>query len=320
MNKKILGLGWILLLLFSFVACGKKNDAATNEKKQLRFAYVVKNLTNPYFVEQARGIQETCDRLGIAVEIQATSLDTEIDKQIQLCDNFLVTLPDAIIVTPLSSTAIVPFVKRCNDAGVQFVNCDGLIDQNELDKINATVLTTVAADNVTAGVEGARALIRHLNNRGKVAVLEGTAGAATAEDRKRGFEETINSEGGDIEIVALQPANYNRNMGYEVTQTILVAHPDITGLFAANAEMALGAVKAVEEAGLIDRIAIVGVYNSDEASEATLAGKMLGSIDQGPYDMGRISVEKLYDYIVNGIQPEYSIMTPSIMMYADDIK
>jgi ABC-type sugar transport system substrate-binding protein len=254
------------------------------------------------------------------VDVQATSADTEIDKQIQLCDNFLVTHPDAIIVTPLSSTAIIPFIKSCNDAGVLFVNCDGLIDENELKKIGATVLTTVAADNVTAGIEGARALIKHLNNRGRIAVLEGTSGVATAEDRKRGFEETIAAEGSGLEIVVSQPANYSRNIGYERAQTILVAHPDITGIFAANAEMALGAVKAVEEAGMINQIAIVGVYNSDEAQEATLAGKMLGSVDQGPYEMGRLVVEKTYAYIANGVRPDYLITTPSIMMYAEDMK
>ena len=319
MCKKIFGFVLVLVLALTFVGCNKAKQPAQAEK-QLRFAVAVKNLTNPYFVELARGAQEACDKYGIRMELQATTADTEIERQVQICDNFLVTRPDAILVTPLSSTAIIPFVKRANDAGVIFVNCDGQIDEAELKKINATVLTTVAADNITAGEEGARALIKHLNNSGKVAQLEGTAGVATAIDRKAGFERIMASEGQGIQIVASQPANYNRNMAYEVCQTILVANPDIKGIFGANAEIALGAVKAVEEAGKIDQIAIVGVYNSDEAKVATLEGKMLGSAHQDPYEIGYLAVEKAYDYLVKGIQPEYLVTTPSVMMYAADMR
>ena len=319
MFKKIFVFLMVFMLALSFMGCNRTNRQAQTEG-QLRFALTVKNLTNPYFVELARGAQEACDRLGIRLEIQATSADTEIDRQVQICDDFLVTRPDAILVTPLSSTAIIPFIRRANDAGVYFVNVDGLIEEAELQRVGATVLLTVAADNITAGEEGARALIRHLNNNGTVAQLEGTSGVATAEDRKTGFETIMAAEGRGIRIVASQPANYNRNMGYDVAQTILVAHPNIQGIFAANAEMALGAVKAVEEAGKIDQIAIVGVFNSAEAREATLDGLMLGSVHQDPYDIGRIAVEKTHDYLVNGVEPEYLVTTPSVMMYAADMR
>jgi ribose transport system substrate-binding protein len=174
-------------------------------------------------------------------------------------------------------------------------------------------------DNRKAGQEAAKALIKYLKNNGNVAVLEGTSGVATAEERKKGFEEIMASEGTGMKIVASQPANYNRNMGYQITQTILVAHPEIKGIFGANDELALGAMKAVEEAGRND-IAIVGINYGKEAQQAMVAGKMLGSISQSPYDMGRIAVEKTYDYITKSIKPEYMILTPTTMMYKEDVK
>ena len=316
MKRKGLFLAVLFILAISLVYAGGRGQI---QQKELRFAYVVKNLTNPYFVEQARGVQEACDRLGIKVEIQATTADTEIDRQIQFIENFIVTRPDVIICTPLNSTAVIPAIKQANDAGIIFVNSDGMIDESELQKLGATVLTTVMGDNRKAGQEAARAFIKYFNNSGDVAVLEGTSGVATAEERKRGFEEIMASEGTGIRIVASQPANYNRNMGYQITQTILVAHPEIKGIFGANDELALGAMRAVEEAGRND-IAIVGINYGAEAQQAMVEGKMLGSISQSPYDMGRIAVEVAYDYITKNIKPEYMILTPTQMMYKEDVK
>lgn len=340
MKKLMLAVAVLLVMVFALCACAPAEQAASpaaesadaasagsegsaaadqTDGKKLKFCFAVKNLTNPYFLEEARGVEETCKELGIEIDVQATNKDTEIDKQIQILDNFLSQKPDAIIAAPLSSTAIVPFIQRCNEAGVPFVNIDTAADETEMENMGAESVTCVITDNYAAGEECAKALIEALDGKGKIAVLEGTAGAQTAEERKSGFLSVMEKDGSGIEIVASQPANYNRNEGYTVFQSILAAHPDITGLFAANDEMALGAISAIEEAGMTGKNSVVGINFAADAQEAIKEGKMLGSVNQDPYTLGKLGVEKAYAYL-QGEEVDDLYMTPSVMMYQDDIK
>ena len=286
-------------------------------QKTLRFAYLVKNLTNPYFIAQADGVKDTCAKYGIEVEVQATEKETDIDKQLQIADNYLTQQFDTIIVAPLSSTAIVPFIKRCNDAGVPFINIDTRADVDEMEKLSAESVTYVGSNNYTAGVAAAEGLIEALGGTGKIAVLEGTSGAQSAEQRKAGFNDTIAGTG--LEVVVSQPANYNRNMGYEVFQSMLAANPDIVGVFGANDEMALGAIKAIEEAGMTGQIQVVGINYVQDAIDAIKAGTLYGSVSQQPYQMGVMAVEKALAYI-NGETVESEYITDSILMTIDDTK
>ena len=297
----------------------EQQSSETEETPQstLRFAYLVKNLTNPYFIEQANGVKDTCAKYGIEVEVQATEKETDIDKQLQIADNYLTQQFDAIIVAPLSSTAIVPFIKRCNEAGVPFINIDTRADVAEMEKLGAKSVTYVGSNNYTAGVASAEGLIEALGGQGKIAVLEGTPGAQSAEDRKQGFNDTIAGTG--IEVVTSQPANYNRNTGYTVFQSMLSANPDIVGLFAANDEMALGAIKAIEEAGMTGKIQVVGINFVQDAQDAIKAGALYGSVSQQPYQMGVLAVEKALDYL-NAVAVEEEYITDSILMTIDDVE
>ena len=94
-------------------------------------------------------------------------------------------------------------------------------------------------------------------SEGKIAVLEGISGHESSINRVNGFTDKIKELGG-LEIVASQPADWDQEKGYTVFQNILQANPDIVGLFAANDMMALGAVKALEDAGLSGKITVIG--------------------------------------------------------------
>jgi len=294
-------------------------ETSTAPEQTYRMALVVKNLTNPYFVTLADGAKAKAEELGVDLDVQATNADTEIDQQIQILDTLLTQNLDAILVIPLNGTAVVPWVLRANEAGVPVINVDTAINADEMTKQGASVVCKITTDNISAGEEAAHAIITALNGTGKVAVLEGTAGAATAEDRKTGFNNVMSSEGTGIEIVASQEAKYNRNEAYTVTTSILAANPDLNAIFAANDEMALGAIAAIDEAGLTGKITVVGVNFSAEMQEAMKAGKALGSVNQDPAWLGAQGIQVAVDYI-NGKTVEPSYTSESKMMYVDDVQ
>jgi ribose transport system substrate-binding protein len=129
----------------------------------------------------------------------------------------------------------------------------------------------------------------------------------------------MESEGKGIEIVASQDGKYNRNEGYTICTSMLAAHPDLDAIFAANDEMALGAIAAIEEAGLIGKIHVVGVNFSAEIQEKMKEGKCLGSVNQDPAWLGYKGVYVAYDY-VEGKPVEYTYISESKMMYKEDVE
>jgi len=107
-------------------------------------------------------------------------------------------------------------------------------------------------------------------------------------DRIKGAEEVLKASG--MIIAAKQPAYSESREGYTVTQNVLQANPDINGVFSANDEMALGALRAMQQAG--KRVPIIGVDATEDALKSILAGEMYGSVAQGNYDMGLLAIEK----------------------------
>jgi ribose transport system substrate-binding protein len=123
-----------------------------------------------------------------------------------------------------------------------------------------------------------------------VAVLEGIAGHETGDQRLRGFREAMAKAPG-LTIVASQPANWERDQGFNVFQNILQANPGVDALFACNDLMALGATEAIAAAGRTGRVLVVGFDAQPEARTAIQKGTMAATVAQFPARMGAIAVE-----------------------------
>jgi ribose transport system substrate-binding protein len=150
--------------------------------------------------------------------------------------------------------------------------------------------TFVGSDNLEGGRLAGQHMVRITNGRARVAVLEGIPGHETGDSRLKGFKEAIAGSRG-IAIVASQPANWERDLGFNVFQNMLQAHPDIDAVFACNDMMALGAVEAIAVAGKLGKIKVMGFDAVDDARKAIASGAMVGSVAQFPAEMGRVAVE-----------------------------
>jgi len=129
-----------------------------------------------------------------------------------------------------------------------------------------------------------------LGGKGNVVVLEGIPGHETGDERLRGFREVIAKSPG-IKIVASQPANWERDQGFNVFQNILQANPNVNGLFACSDLMALGAMEAIAAAGKTGKIVVIGFDALPEAREAIKKGAMAATVAQFASRMGSTAVE-----------------------------
>lgn len=267
-------------------------------KDGYKVGVVLKSLANPFYVTMQEAIESKGPELGMEIILQAPEKETDTEKQMQIMENMITQQVDVLVLTPNGSTELAPAVKKCNDAGIPVVVVDTRLDDAAMEENGATTISFIGSDNYFGGQVAAEEMKKAIGE-GKVAILEGVSGHESSVNRVNGFTDKAGELGG-MEIVASQPADWDQEKGYTVFQNILQANPDIVGLFAANDLMALGAVKAIEDAGLGDQITVIGFDGTDDAKDAINAGKMLGSIAQSPADMGVTALEAALSYLTTG--------------------
>ena len=276
-----------LLGLALFVGCGRQESAA-NGSATPRIGFVMKALNHPFFLDVQAGAEEAAKGLGIHVVTQAAEREIDVEKQIQIIENLLQTGIKVLCVTPSGSREIASAIAKANQAGVPVIVVDTRVDPSAASSLQ--IASFVGSDNVEGGRVAGRYLVDATSGNAKVAVLEGIPGHETADSRLRGFREALQSSPG-MRIVASQPANSERDLGFTVLQNMLQAHQDIDAVFATNDLMALGAVEAIAAAGRTGTVRVVGFDAIDDARKAIAEGRMAGSVAQSPRDMGRIAIE-----------------------------
>lgn len=273
------------VLALTLGACNRGGDdtGATGEGGEgggQSITLAVSTLNNPFFISLRDGAQAAADEAGAELEVVDAQNDAAT-QQNQLA-NAATQQADAVIINPVDSEAAAAAVTPVQDADIPVIAVDRTVDGKEVN-------STVSSDNVAGGRQAADALAEAMGGEGQVIVLQGVAGTSASRDRGQGFEEGI-AEYPDIEVVATQPANFDRAQGLDVATNLLESNPDVTGIFAENDEMALGALQALGDRAGQD-VFVVGFDGTDDALAAIADGTMVATIAQQPAELGRIAVE-----------------------------
>ncbi|MFE3903968.1 substrate-binding domain-containing protein [Streptomyces sp. NPDC059153] len=237
-------------------------------------------LNNPFFVQMKAGAQAEAKAAG--VDLTVTDAQNDASQQANQLQNFTSSGVKSIIVNPVDSDAAGPAVQSANKADIPVVAADRGVNK-------AKTATLVASDNVAGGKLAAAALADKLGGKGSIVILQGTAGTSASRERGAGFAEGIKAYPG-IKVVAKQPADFDRTKGLDVMTNLLQSHPGITGVFAENDEMALGAVKALgSKAG--KSVSVVGFDGTPDGLKAVEGGTLYASVAQQPKELGKIAVQ-----------------------------
>jgi len=253
-------------------------------------ALVVKTLNNPFFIEMQKGAEEAAQKAGVTLLVQAADREVDVERQMQIIENLIERKVSALCITPSGSREIVPVIVKANKAGIPVVIVDTRADEKALAAAGGKVASFIGSDNYDGGKLAAAFLAEKIGGKGNVAILEGIPGHETGDSRLRGFREVLAKTPG-IKIVASQPANWERDQGFNVFQNILQAHPDVNALFACSDLMALGATEAIAAAGKKGKITVVGFDAQPEARDAIKKGTMAATVAQFPARMGAAAVD-----------------------------
>ena len=269
------------------IAC---NRGATTTTGRPRIAFVLKTLNSPFFNDMQRGAEDAAKALDVDLVVQAADREIDVERQMQIVENLLQTGISALCLTPSGSKEVVPAVVKANRANIPVVVVDTRLDPSAASEAGAKIASFTGSDNYEGGRIAARFITSTSAGRAKVAVLEGIPGHETGDSRLRGFRDGI-KDTPDVQIVASQTANWERDQGFNVFQNMLQAHPEVDTVFACNDMMALGAMEAIRAAGKTGKIRVVGFDAVEDARKAIEEGTMAASVAQFPDEMGRVAVE-----------------------------
>jgi simple sugar transport system substrate-binding protein len=230
---------------------------------------------------ETESIRSEAARRG--VNLKFSDAQQKQENQIKALGVFIAQNVDAIILAPKVEDGWEPILKRAKLAKIPVILVDRGVNVSD-DSLYATL---IASDFVAEGRMACQWLAKRLDGKGTVVELQGTTGAAPAIDRKRGFEEALKNYP-DMKISRSQSGDFNRAGGKQGMEAFLKAaqgsNMKIDAVYAHNDDMALGAIQAIEEAGLKpgSDIVVVSIDGVKGAFEAMVAGKLNCSVECNP--------------------------------------
>ena len=283
---KKMQLGFTLLAMMILAACSMEAPGSSSEEESgdggeasgdYTIGFSVSTLNNPFFVTLNEGAEAKAAELGATLTV--VDAQDNASKQASDIEDLIQQEVDLIMINPVDSEAVAAAVESANSASIPVITVDRSAAGGE-------VVSHIASDNVAGGEMAAEHLVSIVGEGAAVVELEGVPGSSAARERGEGFN---NIAADSLDVVAKQTANFNRSEGLSVMENILQANPDITGVFAHNDEMALGALEAIEASG--KDIAVVGFDATDDAVKAVEDGRLDGTIAQKPEMIGEMAVE-----------------------------
>ncbi len=306
----------IVMMLFAVAlmpASGSKEGAQGAGK----IGFSMSTLNNVFFVGMKMGVEGAAKKLGVT--LSETNADGDITKQASQMEDLIQQKVSAIICNPVDSDAIVASEKKAAAAGIPVIYCD----RGSTGKDYACFIET---DNIAMGELGAKSIVDFLTKKygepkGNVVEIQGLIGTSAARDRGKGFNDAI-SKYPNIKIVARQAGDFNQEKSLNVMQNIIQANPEIDAVYGHNDDCTLGALKAIEGAGLLKpvgqpgHIYIIGIDGTFDAITSIKEQKMDATISQAPITMGAKAVE-LAIAVINKKSVDKHIYNP---FYVIDIK
>ncbi len=217
------------------------------------------------------------------IELKFSDAQQKQENQIKAIRSFIAQRVDVIAFSPVVESGWEPVLREAKAAKIPVVLTDRAVNTKD----PSLYVTFMGSDFVEEGRKAGRWLIEKMkDHKGDVNIVElqGTVGSAPAIDRKKGFEEVVKADP-KFKIIRSQTGDFTRAKGKEVMEAFLKAEgKKINVLYAHNDDMAIGAIQAIEEAGMKPGkdITIISIDAVKGAFEAMMAGKLNVTVECSP--------------------------------------
>ncbi|WP_251554601.1 sugar ABC transporter substrate-binding protein [Neobacillus muris] len=284
--KKFTSVLSVLLVFLLIAGCGMQTTGtAKKEKKkddgQIVIGVSLLNLGNEFIVQIKNGIEKKADELGVKVIIN--DAQKSADKQLQQVNSFIAQGVDAIVVNPVETEASSPAVEKAKEAGIPVINVNGVT--------TAEPDAFVGSRDEESAEIAIKFLAEKLNGKGNIVMMHGYPGQA-AEIKRTDGAKNILKQYPDMKLIAEQTANWSRDEALSLMENWLQANKGkINGVFAQNDEMGMGALQALEKAGVKDDIVLISIDAIADALQAVKDGRLDATVFQNANGQGGGAIE-----------------------------
>jgi ribose transport system substrate-binding protein len=290
-------------------ACSSGDTSAASKPKKIeKIGLMVQDMSNPFFSAMDKGAKDAAAQIGATENTQDAQLD--LANQNNQIDTFIQQGVNLIVISAVDGSGIQPALERAKQAGVIVIAVD-----TAAKGADAVVMT----DAVQAGEKSCQYLFEQMGGKGNVLLVDGTP-LQTIRDRITGCNNVL-QKFPNIKVVGHQASKNDRASGLAVTTDMLTATPDVQGIFGMNDPSALGAVLAVQQAHMSDKVKVTGVDGSPQGvDELKRPGSpFIGTATQNPAEMVRKAVQIAQDIIDNKPPKDTTILIPSELVTRDSV-
>jgi ribose transport system substrate-binding protein len=280
-------LGTLLL-----AGCGKSDESTSQvqEKKRPVIAVIPKGTAHVFWQAVHSGAVTAGKEFDVEIQWQGPQTETMKEQQASIVSDFLVKQVDGIVLAPQDQDALAPVVERVALQKIPLVIFDSGINSENY-------LSFVATDNYQGGVMAARHMGRLLNGKGTVIITKVDPGSDSTINRENGFEEILAKEFPEIKVVGSAYGYSDREKSRAATDDLLIAHPDVDGIFGPNESSTFGVLLALQARELVGKKKFVGFDSSDELVDAMRKNEIDVLILQNPFKMGYEGVKAIVRHL-----------------------
>jgi len=266
------------------------------------------SMQNEFIVNISDEMQIKAEELG--VELIMVDAERSPLKQIEQVESFIAQKVDAIILNPCEFEASSPAVTKALDANIPIVNV------NSATKIQP--VSFVGSDDVESGRIAMKYISEKLGGKGNIVMIQGLNGQAAQIQREQGAKEIMEQNPG-LKMIAQQTAEWDRSKSMDLMQNWIQSYgTKINAVFAHNDEMGLGAVKALQDAGMKDRVIVVSIDAIADALVSVKKGELDATVFQDAKKQGAGAIDAAVK-IAKGQKSEKEILIPFKLLTKVDV-
>lgn len=291
MFKKVLAFVGASVLAVSLTACAPAAEEATPTTTEGGLiAIITVDQANPFWQAEAETAKAEAEALGYTTTVADHKNDPTA--QDQLIDTAIASGAVAIILDPAGADESIGAVQKATDAGIPVFLVNAEINTSGIAK------SQIVSNNAQGAAIGAEEFAKAMGQKGEYVELFGNPTDNNASVRSEGYKSVL-SQYPDMKNVGKEVANWDRAQGKDKMDSLLQAHPKITGVIAGNDEMALGAIAALKAAGRTD--VVVGGFDGNGDSAAAVADKSMAyTVLQPIVTLAKMAIAQAHSFLTTG--------------------
>jgi LacI family transcriptional regulator len=276
-------------------------------RKQLRISVHLPAEIALFWDSLREGIREAAAPFAPALHVDFRSYPSLGEGDIPLFEEALRDGTNGLIIAPGNPSALKPYIRKAarQDIPVVCVVTDAPDTQR---------LTSVSADPFTVGAVAGELLTRFQPGGGKVAFFTGWLSTQDHADKLRGFESSLRSMGGVLELGPVVEAHDDEREAHRRALAVLRAHPDLKCIYVSTVN-SLPVLRAAEQEGRLPALMVVTTDLFPELGERIRAGTIAATVYQRPLSQGRLALQALYQFLLDGTCPPARVhVVPHLVM------